>query len=201
MAFASYLRQYPGCIGYAGVMARLALAAALALAACKAPADCSAFVACGGDLVGAWSIAGTCSQPTTSPCGARRDVTPSYAGTLTVNADGSYTLDAAVGEHGSASFPAACNSPPPSSCAALDSMKDGVTTTCTGNPSARCDCVIDEPAGNASESGTVTSSGNMVTFAPSGAAATYGGSYCVSGNELRLSLVSGVDPFVVVLGR
>jgi hypothetical protein len=139
-------------------------------------------------------------QPTITACGETLDVTQSFSGALTLNDDGSYTLDGTVGASGQKTVPAACLQPSVHDCRLLNDNTDGVRTICTGDPQTSCSCTVDEPRGGASESGSWMISGDTLTFAPLGDH-PYGGAYCAGADELRIQLSNPLGAFVEVLTR
>lgn len=156
-------------------------------------AACSPFTACGGDVTGTWSVTGVCiTGVTDSSCtSATLAVTAQPSGTLTFNANGSYSDTATITATESATIPASCLSGA-SDCTAFETALQGQTgvsgATCTGNVATSCQCSIVLTPQTDSNVGTYTTAGTALTRTPTGATATTT-PYCVQGNTLRLQVL------------
>ena len=156
--------------------------------------DCSAFTACGGDPTGTWTIRGTCIDPNQEVfpgCeGATASGSPTETGTVTINADMTYTADTRTMGSASFSIPGSCLT----GLTSCDMLEDE-STMCDGtiDTSCSCDITFDETS---TETGTYSTSGNNITLTPSGGSADTG-EYCVSGNTLRVS----VEGSIIVLQK
>lgn len=163
-------------------------------------ADCS-FAPCGGDVVGTWNSDAFCSPATTGVEGipecedAVVDGAPEVEGSVTFNADGTYSQDTSIVGSFRAEYDDDC----------VDAMTDGMMTAealCAmyeaigAQPGApftadctyaagwcKCDLTMDTQD---SASGTYTTSGSTVTL---GSGSPH--PYCVDGNELRVSTEDG----------
>jgi hypothetical protein len=193
----------------------------LVVAACSSGANdaasCGKVPACGGNIVGTWKIVGACAVGTSSsmsvPGCAGSTATSGPAsvtgGTLTFNADSTFTASITEAAHQTLTIPANCltSGPVTESCSELqtsfrstamgfDAGEQSLSVTCTA-ASGGCTCSVSADAMTLSQSGTYTVSGNDLTFytnevagsSPVGGAAAVpatGGSYCVQGDTLHL---------------
>ena len=159
--------------------------------------SCSNVQPCGGSVVGTWTIVNTCvSQSGFTPPAACPQVsiseTVNEMGTITFNADNTYSEAVSVNATLNEIIPASCLSG--LTCSQLNdtigaaTMTDGGTTTsatCSGSASA-CDCRITISGSNISATGSYVASGNMLTVTPSGGNASTDG-YCVQGTMLHVT--------------
>ncbi len=172
------------------------------------PASCGKVAACGGDIVGTWTVQGACTigslatQTFGGSCpGATSSSAGTASGTITFNADMTYT--AKITESGSETLeiPSSCTMG--ASCSELQAAfqqtaaADGdaglsLTGTCT-TVSSGCSCTISVPSTTDDESGTYSVSGDSLTLNTSqgtSSANIGSGTYCVQGNTLHLISVS-----------
>jgi hypothetical protein len=168
----------------------------LALGCGSKGAACSAtFTPCGGDLVGTWTVESTCNvaAPPMQCPGVTVTISPNESGTLTFNADETFSMNLKIEETGTATVPASCLTAG-TSCSMLGgtTTAQGVTvkTTCTGTLTAGCTCSLGV-TGTVALSGTYATAGSDVSLT-TGGTPTSPVSYCVSGSQLQLgSAVTG----------
>ncbi|MGH7272206.1 MAG: hypothetical protein ACREJ3_17390 [Polyangiaceae bacterium] len=164
--------------------------------------SCGKVSACGGSLVGTWKIIDACQtgaagSGTTSACpGETSSLSEMASGTLTFNADMTYSGSATISVSDTLSIPASCltSNGVTISCAAFGSFVNsgagdsGVSNTCNSVGST-CSCAISSSTQNVAEMGTYTTSGNTFTDTPtngSGSLTMGTSSYCVSGATLHI---------------
>jgi hypothetical protein len=167
--------------------------------------NCSQAMPCGGNLVGTWQIISSCAtgtavMPSSSCPGETTAVTSvNDTGSLTFNADGTYTAMISASAQEAAMVPQSCVSTGRSSLTcdqvamALSgplTQADGgavsgsLSTSCTASGS-NCSCNIALSISGASATGTYAASGTSVAITPNGGGPTSDG-YCVQGNTLHL---------------
>lgn len=145
------------------------------------------FTPCGGDITGTWSFTGACvdaSQadvdPTNGQCPETvLTVTLDATGTLTFNADKTYTIDTTEFATHIKTLPASCADAFGGSAGCADDF-DG---TMDGNGA----CVytkVDKP-GSKKKSGSYTTTGTSFTTTETGGSPDSPITYCVTGNTLK----------------
>jgi hypothetical protein len=161
---------------------------------------CGSTPACGGNIVGTWRIVSSCgSSPTTvngKQCAGAQpmQVTFSVSGTITFNADLTYSSNATASGMESISIPASCLAQSGATCAELDQLLSmnpaaaGSHCSASGNG---CACSVLIPASTDSQTGTyATTLAGVITEMPSGGAPSVA-DYCVSGSMLTFSPHAG----------
>jgi hypothetical protein len=157
-------------------------------------ASCTAVAPCGGNLVGTWKLQDSCSSSTsTVSCGTNHTAfSENLNGTITFNSDMTYALSSGGDETITLTIPLSCfTNTGTTTDLACTGVRSGPSSlpgpgTCTVSGS-NCDCHMDEPLPNVTESGTYGLSGSMITTTPSngdGTNSTVG--YCVSGDTLSI---------------
>jgi hypothetical protein len=153
--------------------------------------DCTMFSACGGDIVGTWTVTNACYgggvNPFAAQCPSSTDqiAVTSASGTMTFNADGTYSTTFDVNMTMDFTLPtAACLNG--ATCAQIQAsfvQSDGGTgstvATCTDAASGGCNCHLTSTS-DAPKNGHYAVSGSTIML--DGQAA----SYCVEGSGLLL---------------
>jgi hypothetical protein len=168
--------------------------------------QCGGNTTCGGNVVGAWSISNVCLQNASSAVmntscpQAQVDASGlKETGTITFNADMTYTSSATLSGAIKETFPSSCL------------MSQGVTVTCAqlnselqtlvqaanspfssascAQASSGCACSFQFSSQTSTQSGTYSTSGSTITNMPSGGTAS-SDTYCVQGSTLTLSSMS-----------
>ena len=157
---------------------------------------------CGGDVVGSWTATSSCIDRATlekdiltglkgnCPTVSLDEVTMTPRGTLSMNADMTFTGALDVDATFAIVYPAACITN--QSCAIVEQTlqstvgTNGITAvSCVSNtvPAGSCTCTTELTLDVINTSGTYATSGTMLTFAeaPGG-----NGPYCVQGSSLHL---------------
>jgi hypothetical protein len=179
-------------------------------------ASCTNVTACGGDIVGAWTVAGSCLPVTgavdVSGFGlgcSEAPVTGSLqvAGTWTAMADGTYVDDTTTTGEQVFAMPASCLnvSGTVTSCdrvarpfrstlgfTVVTCLSDTATGGCT------CTATVEQLGGmgvislEKPKSGTYTATGNVITATSAESETKY--DYCVTGSTMTLSVASLPKP-------
>jgi hypothetical protein len=160
-----------------------------------APATCGTVLPCGGDLTGTWKIIGGCLGPgdgETLPCaGTVQLLTLSFAGTMTFNADMTFTFTDMANDRAEIdTVPTSCL--PTKTCAEQDAEYKSMVKTgalnygsCTGTSTCSCTTALD---GAYSQSGTYSIQGNQfqtVSYFDGGGSDAGTGEYCVQDGLLH----------------
>jgi hypothetical protein len=152
-------------------------------------ASCPNVSPCGGDVVGTWTVTQSCltgSQDLSNVCaGASAEVDYMITGTVTFNADGTFSSSSPGGsivihDH----YPSGCK-PEGLTCDQLGQLApDGgrATITCATDSTGACNCVETIASTAGTTSGTYSRSGDSLTTSHDGG--TGMGSYCVQGGLL-----------------
>jgi hypothetical protein len=153
-------------------------------------ASCATVPACGGDLVGTWRVTGSCLTATkdlSSVCaGASATIAYMISGTLTYNADQTYSqalaATAMVHEH----YPSGCM-PFGLTCAQLgqavaDAAAPVSAAACSTDASGACNCDSLTTATVNNMPGTYSTSGDTLTTVQGSTTSTT--AYCVMGGVL-----------------
>ena len=163
--------------------------------------SCGATQPCGGDLVGAWTITAGCSSRSVAaselmtivggPCPtlAITSTEDHPSGTITFNADLTFTASYSITGSITAAVPARCFDEMP--CAALEAflgMEGLLVHGCTGT--ATCACTIDRVPQTLDGAGTYVASGNLLELHPDGAPIVLK-QFCAAGSTLHLTGVNG----------
>jgi hypothetical protein len=158
--------------------------------------------ACGGNIVGTWRVAQTCLSATkdlSSVCvGASATLDYTFAGTVTYNADKTYssavTGSALVHEH----YPAGCM-PFGYTCAQLEQIAlDAGTSTCSADAGGGCNCDGVSTLTPTVTTGTYSTFAGTLTTMHDGT--TTLASYCVEGSSLYESVEPAADAGVTAVG-
>ena len=173
------------------------IACVLVLAGCVGSdgGSCGKVQACGGDVTGTWKVAGACGDEgvmSVSSCpAATGTASETWSGTLTFNADMTYTTSLTVSGTATTNYPQSCLTAGGTtvSCAQLGQglemeimANPGMfqSAHCTG--AASCVCTFMVSSQPMIDSGTYTISGTEL--ATSGTVGSR--PYCVKGNDLHL---------------
>lgn len=188
----------------------LALAAAGFGCGAGSGGSCGATQPCGGDPVGAWTITDGCSNRSVAaselmtivggPCPALTitSIEDQQSGTVTFNADLTFTASYSVTGSITAAVPASCFDDMP--CAALETflgMEGLLVHGCTGT--ATCACVVDRVPETLDGAGTYMVTGNLLELHPDAAAGVLK-QFCAAGSTMHLTGVNGstiVDDLVL----
>lgn len=162
--------------------------------------SCGKLEPCGGSVVGSWKLTDGCANSaaldsefasSTCPTATASLGSVSSSGTLTFNADMTYTMtNAAIDATLDIGLPSTCLSG--ASCAELGSAlsAEGLTGSCTGSSSCACSATqtsFVSPSGTNDDTGTYTLSGQTIVLTSSDANAdTMTMDYCVQGTFLHI---------------
>jgi hypothetical protein len=175
--------------------------AAVVLLGCgSGSGQCGGNVACGGNLVGTWNIEDLCVESATSTmtgstCSGIGVSTSGLreSGTITFNADLTYTSNATISGSLSETVPSSCltTGGVTVSCAQLNAgfqpaSDGGLAGSCVSGGGGSCVCSFQFPSQTSMESGTYSISGSTVTNTPTAGTAS-SSSYCVQGSTLTLA--------------
>jgi len=165
------------------------------------PAGCLQAQPCGGDVVGTWNLLGACTSPafftelnsqlqTACPGASVSAFNVDISGTVTYNADLTYSSNVAETISGTETIPLSCLGF--STCAAVVSQSPDSTLTCTGTTTCTCH-VGGMPAGV--ETGTYSLSGtNLTMVGPDGPETD---AYCVQNGQLHVMGLSETSGAIV----
>jgi hypothetical protein len=159
-----------------------------------APPSCLQVQPCGGDVVGTWRFLGACTSPTflesakdnlqaVCPGASINTVDVDLGGTITFNADSTYTANADETIAVTETFPLSCLGA--ASCAEVVSTSADTTLSCTGTATCTCHATGSPPKNDA---GTYSISGFDLIMGD--ATSDSGDKYCVENNRLH---IIGVD--------
>ncbi len=155
-------------------------------------AQCGDLAACGGDVVATWALVDQCvTKIPDGGCGITLvsdnvDVT----GTITLNADGTYSQNVISTGSLVQRIPAACFPAQATAC----SDANNATVMCTGDFTVACECTT-TVNDTSTTPGTYTTAGNALTI--DGDPATY----CVSGSTLSVKLTGNGSEVESILER
>jgi len=179
------------------------LIGALAATGCgSSGGTCGNTAACGGSIVGTWTIASSCVSASASavdsecPTATAHSSALTITGTITYNADGTYTSSSTLSGSFSVSLPSSCltSNGVTATCDQLNqafqsSPTPGVTLHCTGSSS--CSCTETIANQTSSETGTyTTTAAGLLTDTPTGGTADQT-DYCVKGTTMTQSPHAG----------
>jgi hypothetical protein len=176
------------------------------------PHMCGEVQPCGGNLVGNWNISGACFDPSQVVDPTKLDQAkqscPGFSYSTSVEASGTANFTATTYENTGTMtvsvtfhFPksclagASCSSLEQALGSSLTSSAPGSSLTCTG--AGDCDCTFTESAPQ-TESGTYTTSGNILTTTPSDGSAASSTPYCVQGSTLHIINLDTTDMTKIV---
>jgi len=181
-----------------------------------APATCGTVDPCGGDPTGTWKVLGGCLPSGnfdggTPTCTQVQILTLAFRGTMTFNADMTYTATNFTEDRAEVdTTPISCWGYKQTTCAEEDkALKEGVAAfpggyaSCTG--STTCACTVAQTGQTViGGSGTYSLNGNLINFAT--ATSSYSGfSYCVQDGFFHLlsaeSVTYGTGPPTTVIGE
>lgn len=153
-----------------------------------AGAGCVTVSPCGGNIVGTWKVTQSCltaTQDLTSVCtGATVNIEYMFSGTVTYNADGTYSQ--AIEGRGTyhEHFPSGCT-PFGYTCDQLGrvAVDSGISDSCSIDAVGGCNCDAVNPLTSTAASGTYAISGSTLTSTHDGM--TSSGPYCVQGGVLH----------------
>jgi hypothetical protein len=157
--------------------------------------DCT-FEACGGDPVGTWTMAQTCTdfdeealKDPSCPEMTIDNVEFDMTGTITISDDNTYMTNITQNIVFAFTVPASCLTGA-TSCSQLDAG----SRTCTGDPSDSCSCTSMD-TDTATGTGTWEVNGN--TFSTDG----YDQEFCVDGDVLKILDSDDIGDLLFVLTR
>jgi hypothetical protein len=186
-----------------GFVSMVGLLAALAAAGCgSSGGTCSNAAACGGDIVGSWTITSSCVSESGSmfdsqcPSATVSSSGLTITGSVTYNADGTYSLTSTTAGSLDVTLPPSCltSNGVTVTCAQLNqevqsNPTPGLTINCTGSSS--CSCVETIVSQTSSETGTyTTTAAGLLTDTPTGGTAGQT-DYCVKGTTMTQSPHAG----------
>jgi hypothetical protein len=194
-----------GCLGEADPMKNTLLVVGIAMvvgaqAGCGSDgsASCANVQPCGGSVAGTWRIVNTCIDQSALNMSvqmfcpqANVSETAQESGTITFNADMTYTETVSGNATLVENIPASCF-PATATCAGLNNPgqqpppQQGTTTSVSCTGTAVCTCRITAAITNVTMTGTYATSGTMLTVTPAGSTAQSDG-YCVQGNTLHVT--------------
>ena len=185
------------------VMAVTGLLLAVAAAGCGSSAGtCGNTAACGGAIVGTWTITSSCVTEGASmldsqcPTATASSSNLTINGTVTYNADGTYSSTSTASGSIYVTLPPSCltTNGVTLTCDQLNQLfqsnpTPGVTLNCTGTTGCACTETIASQTG--SETGTyTTTAAGLLTDTPSGGTASQT-DYCVKGTTMTQSPHAG----------
>jgi hypothetical protein len=184
-----------------GVFGLVALAAFAGCGGGSDGASCGNTAACGGDVVGTWKITSSCVKadmtdftadcPTATVSSSGLQIT----GTITYNADKTYTSMATISGKVAVTLPASCLSMGgvTVTCAQLQQLLNtdpSTPTTCTGSSS--CTCTVTQMNQTSTENGTyTTTAAGLLTQTAAGNTTPDESDYCVKGTSMTQSPHAG----------
>jgi hypothetical protein len=161
-------------------------------------ASCGEFAACGGDVVGSWSLQNFCgtAKIDDDDCkGMTMEMNGvNFSGTVTFNADKTYTTDSMRSGYATMHMPSACLTVQGIKITCeqvnmalmaqrnMDAPFSGIT--CSAEP-AGCACKVTFKPESSKETGKYSTSGTTLTTT-SAAGDTETNDYCVAGSTLRM---------------
>lgn len=181
----------------------LAAGSLVALAGCSSSGNggnsaCSNTTPCGGNPIGSWNVTAECLKATSMvgfSCGPVSDhIAETFVtGTLTLNADSSYTSSFTVSLSESGTVPFACLTTAGTDCAVLAQVIEPAnswSSSCS-NSNGGCSCRSTYQGTPSNDNGTYSLSGNYMTTVSTvlttpGETTQY--SFCVSANGGQLTL-------------
>jgi hypothetical protein len=157
---------------------------------------CGNTAACGGDLVGAWTITSTCvsgsAASTSCPTETVDTTNLKFAGTLTYNADMTYTENGALTGSEIVVLPLSCvtlpNAATATTCEQLGTTlmaTPNQSITCIGSSVCTCKVVFSNQTFKTTGTYTMTAAGVLSETPMSGLPSQF--DYCVKGKTLTLS--------------
>jgi len=176
---------------------------ALAASGCgSSGGTCSNTAACGGAVVGTWTITSSCVSESASmldsqcPTATASGSNLTISGSITYNADGTYSSTSTVSGSVSVTLPPSCltTNGVTLTCAQLNQLFQsnptaGVTLNCTGTSS--CACTETLASQTSSETGTyTTTAAGLLTNTPTGGTVSQT-DYCVKGTTMTQSPHAG----------
>jgi hypothetical protein len=176
---------------------------ALVAAGCgSSGGTCSNAAACGGSVVGTWTITSSCVSESASmvdsqcPSATASSSGLSITGSVTYNADGTYSSSSTISGSVRVSLPQSCltYNGVTLTCAQLTQASQsnptaGVTLSCSGT--SGCICTETIAPQSSSETGTyTTTAAGVLTQTPTGGTASQD-DYCVKGTTMTLSPSAG----------
>ena len=175
----------------------------LALPGCgSSGGTCGNTAACGGAIVGTWSITSSCVSESASmvdsqcPSATASSSALTITGSITYNADGTYSSTSTVSGSINVTLPPSCltSNGVTITCDQLNQLSHtnptpGVTLNCTGSSSCACTETIASQA--SSETGTyTTTAAGLLTDTPTGGTASQT-DYCVKRTTMTQSPHAG----------
>ena len=181
------------------VLGASCLAAMMILSGCGGSGDsggtCGNTPACGGDIVGAWKITSAClspGAPTSAACQGTSDIANiQLTGTVTYNADMTYTANTTFSGSETVTLPLSCltSSNNQATCDQLGELFMGdpsnQTATCSGTTTCSCKIVFSNATSMTMGTYSTTAAG-IETDTPTGGTPSQS-DYCVKGKTLTLS--------------
>jgi len=163
---------------------------------------CSNTAACGGDVVGTWTITSSCVSASSSmsnsfcPSVTSSGSNLTIRGTVTYNADGTYSTNATIGGSITVYLPPSCltTNGVTVTCDQLNqefasNPTAGITFTCSGSSGCSCVETIAAEASSATGTYTTTSAGVVTTTDADGSISQ--SDYCVKGTTMTQSPHAG----------
>lgn len=158
---------------------------------------CGNTAACGGDIVGTWTITSSCVSASASMVDSSCPTAPgtssnvTITGSITYNADGSYTSTSTIGGTVQVYLPQSCltSSGVTITCDQVNQAfqsdpTPGLTLNCTGSSGCTCTETISDQS--STETGTYTTAAGVVTQTATGGTASET-DYCVKGTTMTQS--------------
>jgi hypothetical protein len=169
-------------------------------------ASCATASPCGGNLVGTWKVTQSCLTATgdlNSLCdggGVSANIAFMFSGTVTYNADGTYSSAFTGTETAHDQFPSGC-APFGATCEQLgQQVIDGGTISCSTDTAGVCTCDSVAPLKDTNPtSGTYSTTGSTLTTTQDGMTST--SSYCVQGSVLYEIAGPGDGGFLTGMGE
>jgi hypothetical protein len=159
---------------------------------------CANAAACGGDIVGTWTVTSTCVTATGSasvpncPSATLNSVSIGLTGTITYNADLTYTGNSTTSLTETVTLPASCLTQQgvTATCAQLTqnlaTNPDFKSANCTG--SSGCTCTVAAKDSVMTDTGTyTTTAAGKLNETTNGSTTVDSSDYCVKGTTLTVS--------------
>ena len=182
------------------LLSTVCVCAAIVLAGCGGGGGgCGVADTCGGDVVGSWSIAGTCLSQTASgsdvipncPAASISILDLQFNGTMQYRADLTYTTQVTGSFTERMILPLECLN---TTCAQVNATAQADPSLSSASCAAwgtACVCVLSVAPVSAAENGSYTTSGGVMSHAPTTGAPEQD-NYCIKGDTMTLATTMGM---------
>jgi hypothetical protein len=167
------------------------VAAAVLFTACGGGNGSCGGGACGGNLVGTWTITNICSAPPSSSTGTCTTATDTSrlkeTGTITFNADQTYSINVTIGGSVNETIPTSCLGITCAEESALLSQSTLYSSAVCTTVGDNCSCQLVYAGQTLAGTGTYVIQGTSVTITTTGSSSGSTDNYCVIGSTMTLS--------------